>query len=104
MRIAWQTDANGFRNSSERDSADIIVIGDSYMEYGEDENDTLPKRLEARLPGSRVMNLAKSGYGPFQYLEVLKRFGLKYKPRIALLAFYCCGRPEGQKKQGSWFI
>ena len=34
------------------------------------------------------MNLGKSGYGPFQYLEVLKRFGLKYKPRYALFAFY----------------
>ena len=34
------------------------------------------------------MNLGKSGYGPFQYLEVLKRFGVKYKPRYALFAFY----------------
>src|SRR5262249_16341418 len=28
------------------------------------------------------------GYGPFQYLEVLKRYGIKRKPKYALFCFY----------------
>jgi hypothetical protein len=88
MNIEWKTDKDGFRNSGGTDFADIVVVGDSYMEYGENESDTFPKRLQEKLPGLTVMNLAKSGYGPFQYLEVLKRYGLKYKPKFALFAFY----------------
>ena len=88
ITIDWRADENGFRNSRKTDFADLVVIGDSYMDYGADESNTFPKILQEQLPGLTVMNLAKSGYGPFQYLEVLKRFGLKYKPRYAIFAFY----------------
>jgi SGNH hydrolase-like domain, acetyltransferase AlgX len=88
MTIEWKTDEDGFRNSHKTDSADIVVLGDSYMEYGQNESDTFPGRLQGKLPGLTVVNLGKSGYGPFQYVETLKRFGLKYKPRYALFAFY----------------
>jgi PAS domain S-box-containing protein len=88
MTIEWKTDEDGFRNSEKMGSADIVVLGDSYMEYGKTQSDTFPMRLQERLSGLTVRNLAKSGYGPFQYLEVLKRFGLKYKPRYVLFAFY----------------
>ena len=88
LTVEWITDENGFRNSRRTDSADVVILGDSYMDYGQNGSDTFPGRLEEKLSGLTVMNLGKSGYGPFQYLEVLKRFGLKYKPRYALFAFY----------------
>lgn len=88
VTIDWTMDRDGFRNRRTPDSADIVVLGDSYLEYGESEADTFTGRLEGKLGGMTVMNLGKSGYGPFQYLEVLKRFGLKYKPKYVLLAFY----------------
>jgi PAS domain S-box-containing protein len=86
--VDWETDRNGFRNSGGTDSTDVVVLGDSYMEYGRNESETFAGRLRERLPGLTVMNLGKSGYGPIQYVEVLKRFGLSYAPRYALFAFY----------------
>jgi hypothetical protein len=82
------TDEDGFRNSHVSTSADILIIGDSYAEYGDNEDDTFGKRLEKKLPGLTVANLGKSGYGPFQYLEVLKRYGVNKKPRFMVLAIF----------------
>jgi hypothetical protein len=86
--IEWTTDEEGFRNSHSTRSADVIVIGDSFIEYGDNEADTFTKRLEQKLSGLTVANLGKSGYGPFQYLEVLKRYGIYKQPDIALFSFY----------------
>ena len=88
MTIEWKTDEDGFRNSQTQVATDIVVMGDSYIEYGAHESDTFPGKLQRKLSGVTVTNLGKSGYGPFQYLEVLKRFGLKQKPRYAIFAFY----------------
>jgi len=85
--IEWIMDKDGFRNQREADSADVVVLGDSYIEYGSTEADTFVGRLEKRL-GKTVRNLGKSGYAPGQYLQVLKRFGLLYKPKFAVMAFY----------------
>jgi hypothetical protein len=86
--IEWIMDKNGFRNQRDADSVDIVVLGDSYIEYGSTEADTFVGRLESKLGGITVRNLGKSGYAPAQYLQVLKRFGLPYKPKIAVMAFY----------------
>lgn len=86
--VKWATDRDGFRGTRPKRFYDIVVIGDSYIEYGYTENDIFPKRLENRLGGLSVSNLGKSGYGPFQYLEVLKRYGLEKNPQVAVFAFY----------------
>jgi hypothetical protein len=88
MTIEWKMDQDGFRNARATDSSDVILLGDSYLEYGTNDVDTFGGRLEGKLPGLTVRNLGKSGYSPFQYLTVLKRYGLKYKPRYAVMAFY----------------
>jgi hypothetical protein len=88
MTIEWIMDKDGFRNGRATDSAEVVVLGDSFLEYGDNQADTFTGRLEKRLPGLTVKNLGKSGYAPFQYLEALKRFGLGYKPRYALMAFF----------------
>ena len=84
----WTTDKNGFRNGHTREYSDIIAIGDSYLEWGNTEADTFVKRLENKLSGLTATNLGKSGYGPPQYLEVLNRYGVKYRPKYALMAFF----------------
>jgi PAS domain S-box-containing protein len=84
----WITDKNGFRNGQTRDYSDIIAIGDSYLEWGNTEADTFVKRLEDKLPGLTITNLGKSGYGPPQYLEVLNRYGVNYRPKYAVMGFF----------------
>jgi PAS domain S-box-containing protein len=88
VTFEWITDANGFRNSSSRKHSDLVVVGYSYVEWGNTEADTFVKRLESKLPGLTATNLGKSGYGPPQYTAVMKRYGAEYKPKYALLAFF----------------
>ena len=86
--IEWIMDRDGFRNQSAAHSADILVLGDSYVEYGPNEPDTFVGRLQQKLPRQRVRNLGKSGYTIAQYVHALRRFGLQYKPRLVLMAIY----------------
>jgi PAS domain S-box-containing protein len=93
--LLWQTDDEGFRNQPYTSFADVAVIGSSYIEYGNDLADTYPKKLEEKLGRLKVINLGKAGYGPFQYLEVLKRYALKKKPRYVVFAFHAPGDTDG---------
>jgi hypothetical protein len=87
-RIEWVMDKDGFRNEKPAAAADIVVLGDSYLEYGATESDTFVGRLQAKLPRLSARNLGKSGYTVGQYTVALKRFGLQYRPKIAIMAFY----------------
>ena len=80
-------DETGFRKGLREESADVLLIGDSYLVYGDAEADFFGKRLE-RQSGLKVTTLAQAGYGPFQYLELLKRYGLREKPKYAFFSFY----------------
>jgi PAS domain S-box-containing protein len=102
VHFKWITDQNGFRNGQAREYSDIIAIGDSYLEWGNTEADTFVKRLENKLPGLTTANLGKSGYGPPQYLEVLNRYGVKYQPKHALLAFFEGNDVQDTKAYFSW--
>ena len=54
------------------------------MEFGHDEADTFSSRLGI-LSGLTTRNLETSSPGPFHYLTVLKRYGLKPKPKYVLV-------------------
>ena len=86
--IDWSTDQNGFRNGAPIKSAEIVILGDSYVEYGDNEADTFAKRLEKKLPGLTVINLGKAGYGPVQYLEVFKKYGITKHPTYVVFCFF----------------
>ncbi len=88
MVVHWTTDENGFRGVPGSRVSDVVVIGDSFIEYGWDEADTFGKRLEKHLHGWTVKSFGIGGYGPFQYLEVLKRYGVEKRPKIAFFAFF----------------
>jgi PAS domain S-box-containing protein len=93
--LHWRTDAEGFRNPSDSSSADVVVIGSSFTEYGIDVEDTYSARLEKKLHGKKVVNLGKAGYGPFQYLTALEQYGIEKKPKYVIFAFYAPGDIDG---------
>ena len=81
-------DRNGFRNSIDLQKADIVVIGDSYIEGYMTPESKLATTLLSQLQGKSVANLGHSGYGPQQELVVLKRYGLPLHPHTVIWAFY----------------
>lgn len=83
-----RTDKRGFRNQSDLEAYDVVVLGDSFAEgtYVTDE-EVWPRRLETRTALS-VYNLAVSGYDPHEYVASLERFGLDLKPRYVICMLY----------------
>ncbi len=76
----YACDANGFRNPPLSGPRVGAVIGDSFTEASEaPREECFAARVGERL-GVEVENLGRSGYGPPQELEVLKRFALRGVP------------------------
>ena len=78
----------GFRNSLVPQQADIVAIGDSQT-YGVSATaeNSWPASLEKLLDRS-VYNLSLGGYGPTQYLHLLKEKSLHLSPRVVIIGFY----------------
>ena len=76
-------DRNGFRNACDLSTAEVVVLGDSFVEGGLVAADDLMTATLARLLGCTVANLGQSAYGPQQELAVLKRFGTSLHPGSA---------------------
>jgi hypothetical protein len=87
-RVRVEYDRNGFRNHRDMTEAEIVVVGDSYVEAAMTPDDALSTSILARLQGKTVANLGNSGYGPPQELGVLKRFGFLLHPKTVIWAFY----------------
>ena len=85
--IPYQFDGDGFRNAAYHGVSDVVLLGDSMVEYGDSDADILVARLE-RLSGLSAMSFGVGGYGPFHYLELFKRYGIQRKPKYALFCFY----------------
>jgi hypothetical protein len=81
-------DHNGFRNKTDLKSAEIAVIGDSFVEGLTVSYEQLATSLLANLQGKVVANLGQSTYGPQQELVVLKRYGLPLQPRTVVWMFF----------------
>jgi hypothetical protein len=84
--LRWHTDGEGFRNPPETSSADIAMIGSSFLKYGTDLEDIYSVRLAKKLDGEKVVNLGKAGYGPIEYMKVIEKYALKKKPRYVVFA------------------
>jgi hypothetical protein len=87
-RVRYQYDGNGFRNREDSRTADVVVLGDSFMEGWEVPQDEMVSSRLGRALGRRVVNLAQSGYGPQQELEVLRRFGVPLAPKVCVWGFF----------------
>jgi len=66
-------DDDGFRKSSSEGPIELLIIGDSYIQVGETDYDTLAARVE-KASGLSARNLGRSWYGPHQYVELLRRY------------------------------
>lgn len=87
-RIDVRYDRNGFRNDRDIYDADIVVIGDSYIEGYLTSQAKLTTTILSELQGKSVVNLGHSGYGPQQELAVLQRYGIPLKPKTVIWAFF----------------
>lgn len=81
-------DRHGFRNDEDVERAEVVVVGDSYVESPMLPNASLLTSTVKRLSGASVANLGISGYGPEQELIVLKRYALNLQPKVIVWMFF----------------
>ncbi len=81
-------DANGLRNASVPQQADIVALGDS-LTYGINApaHASWPGHLKTIL-NTETYNMGLGGYGPLQYLYLMQKEVPKYKPKVAIVAIY----------------
>jgi hypothetical protein len=81
------TNALGFRGPW-MDRADAVFLGDSMVYgHGVEEEETVPTRF-ARWSGLSSANLGLQGSSPVQDLELLRRIGLRLRPRYVVLCLH----------------
>lgn len=83
-------DKLGFRNRNVPEQADTLVIGDSMTYgFGVPRDDAWPHQL-AGLSGQsgKLYNMALGGYGPLQYLHLLRIGVPQFKPKQVVVGFY----------------
>lgn len=81
-------DRNGFRNDSDLESAEIAVVGDSYVEAVMTPSSQLLTSVLGKLGNRVVANLGVMGYGPQQELGVMKRHAINLHPKTIVWFFY----------------
>src|SRR5262245_37246731 len=86
--LTFSYDALGFRNPAWLQHADVVLVGDSYVEGAyNDDADVVARRLEARL-GRPVASLAVAGFGTMQELVVIERIAPRFAPRAIVWYFF----------------
>ncbi|MGH7829159.1 MAG: alginate O-acetyltransferase AlgX-related protein [Candidatus Binatia bacterium] len=84
--VPRSTQRDGLSDSNDS-TADVVVIGDSFVQFALKNEDTFGAKLE-KISGLNVVAFGAARYGPFQYLEVLKTHGVKKRPKYALFSFF----------------
>jgi lysophospholipase L1-like esterase len=88
-RYKWshEADSMGFRNPTNRESGEIVLLGDSMIYgHGVDETATVRHHLE-ELKERTVINLGISRTSIHQQYQVLKAFGVQLKPEYVFQFF-----------------
>ena len=84
-KVRYQTDAQGFRNSKVVEDPELIVLGDSYTEAGNvNEEDTYASRLSKKT-GLSMRNLGVSGYTTPEELLVFLKHAEHTNPKVLVL-------------------
>ena len=84
----FSIDARGFRNRTALDRADVVILGDSFVE-GSHVSDEHPWPVKfAQFSGLAVYSLGVSGYSPSRELAALKKFGTALKPSVVICLVY----------------
>jgi hypothetical protein len=80
-------DANGFRNDSVPQHADVVVLGDSQTwGVNAERQDAWPQQL-SKLSGRSAYNMGMGGFGPVQYKALLPQ-ALRLSPKVIVVGFY----------------
>ena len=79
---------DGFPVNSAEPPFQLVLLGDSFVETGDDDDSTLSERVRRAETGLSTYNLGRSWYGPFQYLELLRRHAIPLRPDIVMLCFF----------------
>jgi hypothetical protein len=87
-RVTVTYDRRGYRNATEITRADIVIIGDSYVEGDYVSDDQIVSRLLRARVGQPVANLGVAGYGTAQELVVLKLDAMPLEPRVVIWFFF----------------
>jgi hypothetical protein len=87
-QIEYRTDENGFRNEEGIRQADLVVVGDSFVEAGDFPEDETFARLVPRRLGLTGVNLGRGGYGPQQEMKVIERYVLSYSPKLIVWVLF----------------
>ncbi len=87
-KIVYRGDENGFRNARGVTQADITFIGDSFTEAAHIPEELTFVQRVASGAGMRAVNLGRGAYGPQQELIVLKRYALRYRPKVIVWQFF----------------
>ena len=87
-RAFHRYDHNGYRNSRDLQSADVVLIGDSFVEGNRVTQDDILSVKLARVLDLKVANLGQSDYGPMEEYRTLSQFGLPLGPRAVLWFFF----------------
>lgn len=71
-----------------RSRSDVVTVGDSFTWCNSvSPEETWTAQLSA-LAGRSTYNLGRGGAGVYEYLQILKGFGVRKKPRLVMLAVY----------------
>jgi hypothetical protein len=101
IKLTGAYNAMAFRSVWPDNGVDLLVIGDSFVEIGETDSDLLSERIGMEA-GLVTVNLGRGWYGPYQYLELLRRYGLSFGASCALLSFFSGNDIRDIQKYEEW--
>ncbi len=81
-------DKRGFRNKTDFEKYDVVILGDSFAEGSNVSDDQIWPTLLAQKADQTVYNLGMSAGHPGTYLETLKKFGQDLSPRMVVCLIY----------------
>jgi hypothetical protein len=88
IEYSLTTDKRGFRNKTDLDKYDIVVLGDSFAEGSNVTDDQIWAHLLAQKGNLTVYNLGMAAGHSGTYLETFKRFGVDLSPKLVLCMVY----------------
>ncbi|UCG32994.1 MAG: hypothetical protein JSU68_15190, partial [Phycisphaerales bacterium] len=88
VACTFTVDSRGYRNRTDHQQCDILVLGDSFAEGSRVSDDQTWEALVAERTGLRICSLGMSGYDPQHYLAALRKHGPGLQPRLVICMIY----------------